>query len=99
MNQETNMLKSISAALIAVSLLAAPAMAASTAKTGTAPIAKSVASAVKAKPSVLNANAKVSRHHHRYHRHHRFHKKMSATKSNKVSKVTIKQGGAATKRG
>ncbi len=91
------MLKKISAALIAVSMLAAPAMAASTAKTETAPITKSAAPAAKAqvKPTVLNANAKMGRHHHR---HFRFHK-VSAHKINKVSKATIKHVGPVTKRG
>lgn len=92
------MLKKMSAALIAVSLLAAPAMAASTAKTETAPVTKPAAPATKAqvKPSVLNANAKMGRHHHR---HHRSHEETSAIKMNKVSKATIKHVGPATKRG
>jgi hypothetical protein len=99
------MLKKISAVLIAVSMLAAPAMAKSTAKTETAPITKSVAPAAKlqVKPNVRNANAKMRRHHHRhYSQLHRSHKKISAHKINKtskVSKVTIKQPGPATKRG
>jgi hypothetical protein len=105
--KETTMLKKISAALIAVSMLAAPAMAASTAKTETAPITKSVAPAAKPqlKSSVRNANAKMVRHHHRHYSHHRSHKQMSAakinkvSKTNKVSKVTIKPVGSATKRG
>jgi hypothetical protein len=82
--QETTMLKTFSAALIAVSMIAAPAMAAGIAKPTPAPITKPVASVdskVQAKPSVLNANAKMVRHHHRHVRHHhRFHKKMSAHK-------------------
>ena len=101
------MLKKISAALIAVSMLAAPAMAASTSKTETAPITKSVAPAARlqVKPSVRNANAKMGRHHHRHYSHYRSHKKMSvaktntASKTNKVSKLTIKHAGPATKRG
>jgi hypothetical protein len=103
------MLKKISAALIAVSLLAAPAMAASTGKTETAPITKSVAPAAKlqVKPSVRNANAKMGRHH-RHYSHYRSHKKASkmsaakinkVSKTNKVSKATIKHAGSATKRG
>jgi ribosomal protein L18E len=99
------MLKKISAALIAVSMLAAPAMAASTtANTETAPITKSVTPA--AKPQVKKArtaSAKISRHHHRhYSQLRRSHKKVSASKINKtskVSKVTIKQPGPTTKRG
>jgi hypothetical protein len=111
------MLKKISAALIAVSMLAAPAMAAGT-RTETAPITKPATPAAKlqvnkleVKPGVRNANASMHRHHHRYHRHHRvsltkankvsaYHAgKISAHKTNKVSKVTIKQPGAATRRG
>ena len=67
------MLKTISAALLAVSVVAAPAMA-GTAKTTShaAPAAKFA----QAKPGVLNANAKMGHHHrhgyhHRHHRHHR----------------------------
>jgi hypothetical protein len=68
------MLKTISTALLAASILAAPAMA------GTAKTATHAAPAVKSaqlKPSVLNANAKMGRHHHRpghHHRHHRYHR-------------------------
>lgn len=65
------MLKTISAALLAVSVLAAPALAAGPARTGHAPAVKSLHIA---KSSVLNANAKMGRHHHRHFRHHRFHK-------------------------
>ncbi|MHB8268680.1 His-rich protein BRANT [Bradyrhizobium sp.] len=63
------MLKTISAALLAVSVLAAPAMA-GTAKSAShaAPAPKSV----QIKPSVLNANAKTG-HHHRHGHHHRYH--------------------------
>jgi Ni/Co efflux regulator RcnB len=98
------MLKKISAALIAVSMLAAPAMAASTAKTETAPITKPVAPTAKlqVKPTVRTAHAKMGRHHHRHYSQHRSHKKVTASKINKtskVSKVTIKPAGPATKRG
>jgi hypothetical protein len=67
------MLKTISAALLAVSVVAAPAMA------GTARNPSHAAPAAKftqAKPGVLNANAKMG-HHHRHgyhHRHHRYHR-------------------------
>lgn len=84
------MLKTISAALLAVSVLAAPAMAAGSGKT--APVIK----AVQVKTSVLNANARMGRHHHR---HHRFHKHMGALKSRHFAKVTIKHVTPATKRG
>jgi hypothetical protein len=66
------MLKTISAALLAVSVLAAPAMA-GTGKTTHAPVVKTG----HVKASVLNANARMGRHHHhfRHFRHHRFHKR------------------------
>ena len=72
------MLKTISAALLAISVIAAPAFAADAGKTTSAPVAKTAQApaikAVKAKPAVMNANAKMVRHHHRFHRHHRHHK-------------------------
>jgi hypothetical protein len=67
------MLKTISAALLAVSVLAAPAMA-GTAKITHAPAIKST----HIKASVLNAHAHMGGHHHhhyRHFRHHRFHKR------------------------
>ena len=81
----------LAAALLAVSVLAAPALAAGTGKTTQAPVIK--AEQVKVKPSVLNANAKMGRHHVRHVRHHRFHKRMGALKSHQFSKVTIKHAG------
>jgi hypothetical protein len=71
--EDTTMIKTISAALLAVSVLAAPAMA------GTARSVSHAAPAAKfaqAKPSVLNANARMGHHHrhgyhHPHHRHHR----------------------------
>jgi len=94
------MLKKISVALIAASMLAAPAMAASTTKTQTTPINKPAAPAAQqVKPGVLNANAKMGRHHHRHFRHHVAHKKMNAHGLNKVSKVTTKHAAPAIKRG
>jgi hypothetical protein len=103
--QEDTMLKTISAALLAISVLAAPAMAATTAKTAPAPIAKTTAKtaqapvikSVKAKPSVLNANARMDRHHHRFHRHS--HKHMGAYKAHQFSKVSVKHVTHAAKRG
>jgi hypothetical protein len=108
------MLKTISAALLAVSVLAAPAMAASSDKTAQAPATKSVQvkpsvlnakqvkpnalSTKQVKPNALNANAKMDRHH-RHHSHHRSHKKMTALKTHQVSKATIKHVTPATKRG
>jgi hypothetical protein len=71
--QETSMLKTISAALLAVSVLAAPAMAAGQGKATQAPVIKTEQTKL-VKPSVLNANARMGRHHHRHFRHHRFHR-------------------------
>jgi hypothetical protein len=118
------MLKTISAALLAVSVLAAPAMAAGidktapapvsktasapvaktasapVAKTASAPVAKTaqapVIKAVQVKQSVLNANARMGRHHYR---HHRFHKHMGAYKAHQFSKVTVKHVKTAIKHG
>ena len=88
------MLKTISAALLAVSVLAAPALAAGTGKTTQAPVIK--AEQVKVKPSVLNANAKMGSHH-RHYRHHRSHKHMGALKTHQ--KVTVKHVTSGIKRG
>jgi hypothetical protein len=98
------MLKTISAALLAVSVLAAPVMAASPDKTAQAPATKSVQvkpsvlNAKQVKPNALKANAKMGRHH-RHHSHHRSHKKMTALKTHQVSKATIKHVTPASKRG
>jgi hypothetical protein len=105
--EETTMLKTISAALLAASVLAAPALAATSDKTAPAPVSKTVqvkpvnkAAQVKpVKPSLLNANAHMGRHHARQFRHHRFHKHMGALKTHQFSKVSIKHVGSATKRG
>jgi len=52
---------------------------------------------VQAKPGVLNANAKMDRHHHRHARpHHRVHKKMS---THQVHKHTAIQTTVVHKRG
>jgi len=69
LKEDTTMLKTISAALLAVSVLAAPAMAAGAGKTMQAPAIK----AVQVKASVLNAKASMDRHHHRHYRHFRHH--------------------------
>jgi hypothetical protein len=90
------MLKTISAALLAVSVLAAPAMAAGQGKSAQAPVIKTEQTK-QVKPSVLNANARMGRHHHR---HHRAHKRIGALKAHQFSnKVTSKHVTPATKRG
>jgi hypothetical protein len=93
LKEKAIMFKTISAALLAVSVLAAPAMAAG--RTSHAPVIKTA----QAKPSVLNANARMGRHHHRHYRHHRAHKRIGALKQHQFSKVTIKHMTPATKRG
>ena len=81
------MLKTISAALLAVSVLAAPVLAANTSKTAQAPVTKSatVTPSAQVKKNPLNANAKMGRHHVRHHRHHHSHKMAKVHKSLKVS--------------
>jgi hypothetical protein len=99
------MFKRISAALLAVSVLAAPAFAATTGKTNQAPVTKQAPVKANAntglKTSALNANAKMGRHHGKqhyaeHHRHHRHHK-VVALKTH--TKVSYKQAKPATKRG
>jgi hypothetical protein len=92
------MLKTISAVLLAVSVLAAPALAASKEKTAPAPVIKAE-QAKPVKPALRNANAKMGRHHVSHARHHRSHKHVAGLKAHKYSKATIKHTGSATKRG
>jgi hypothetical protein len=97
------MLKTISAALLAVSVLAAPVLAANTGKTVQAPVTKSVTAtkSEQVKKDPLNANAKMARHHkrhHWHHKHHRVHKKMAA-KVHKSLKVSAKPVTHPAKRG
>ncbi len=96
------MLKTISAALLAVSVLAAPAFAGqATHQSGkTAHTAVIKAEQVKlVKPGVLNANARMGRHHLRHHRHHRFHKHVGSLKAHTFSKLSVKHVTPATRRG
>ena len=72
---------------------------ASQGKTAQAPVIKSEQTK-QVKPSVLNANARMGRHHHGHFSHHRFHKRMGALKTHQFSnKVTSKHVTPATKRG
>jgi hypothetical protein len=91
------MLKTISAALLAVSVLAAPAIAASTAKSTQAPVAKSATATTQVKKNPLNANAKMGRHHVRHYKHHRSHKVVG--KFHKSLKVSAKPVKHPAKRG
>lgn len=73
--RRTTMFRTISAALLAVSFLAAPALAGTSGQpfrtTQQAPIIKAVPGNAK----LMNANAYMGRHHHRHHRfHHRHHR-------------------------
>jgi hypothetical protein len=97
------MFKTISAALLAVSVLAAPALAATAGKTVQSPITKSatLTKSAEVKKDPLNANAKMGRHHarhHRHHKHHRFHKKVAAN-VHKSLKVSAKPVTHPAKRG
>lgn len=93
------MLKTISAALVAASMLAAPAMAATVIKTERGPVTKTVV----VKPSVANARAetivvkKAGHHHRKYIRHHRAHKHMGAVVTKKVVVKRVSDNGPKVK--
>ncbi|UGY15595.1 His-rich protein BRANT [Bradyrhizobium septentrionale] len=77
------MFKTISAALLAISVIAAPALAAETGKVATpAPVTKTapVIKSEQLPAKVRNANAKMGRHHQKHYRHHRHHKHMGMLK-------------------
>jgi hypothetical protein len=95
------MLKTISAALLAVSVLTLPALAAGQSKATQAPTNKTeqAKQVQQAKPKALNANAKMGHHHVRHARHQRFHKHMGALKTQKLSKASIKHVTPTAKRG
>jgi hypothetical protein len=86
------MLKTISAALLAVSMVAAPALAASPTKSTHAPVVK--AEQVKSN-KVLNANARMGRPHHKYVRYHRHHKHMGMLKTHGAPKFAVKHSTPA----
>lgn len=103
------MLKTISAAFVAVSVLAAPALAAvpgkATANTAIkAPVTKTVQAPVikadTAKSKFLNANAHMGRHH-KHFRHHGHHRHMGALKAttHAAPKLAVKHVTPAPKRG
>ena len=85
------MFKTISAALLAASVLAAPAFAATSSQT--APVAK----AATAKHRVLNAHARMD-HQVSHHRSHRHHHKMAAVGKHRISKAATRHA-AVVKRG
>ena len=84
------MLKTISAALVAVSVLAAPALAGTPGKTAQAPIVK----AEPGKTRLLNANARMDRHH----KHYRHHKHIGLHKTH-AKHIAIKHVTPSAKRG
>lgn len=100
------MLKTISAALVAVSVLAAPALAGTPGKTAQAPVSKTTqapankaaqAPAVRAeqgKAKALNANARMDRHH----KHYRHHKHIGKLRTHAKSHVAVKHVTPAAKR-
>jgi hypothetical protein len=96
------MFKTISAALVAVSMLAVPALAGAPGKTTPAPVNKTVqAPVIKAEPGkakLLNANARMGRHHVK-HRHHRHHKHMGLLKTQTKPHAAIKHVAPTVKRG
>lgn len=89
------MFKTISAALIAVSVLAAPAIAATSAGTTQAPATKS---ANLNKPAQVKKTKIGHRHHVPHYAHHRSHKKMTG-KVHKSPKVAAKHVTHPAKRG
>jgi hypothetical protein len=87
MERETTMFKTISAALLAVSVLATPALAGSPGKSTHVPVIK----AERANAKVLNANARMGGHHHKHYRHHhRHHKHIGMLKLHGAPKLAIK---------
>jgi hypothetical protein len=97
--QETTMLKTISAALVAVSVLAAPALAGTPGKTAQAPVNKTTqAPVIKAdgKSKALNANARMGSHHKHY-RHHRHYKHIGLHKTH-AKHIAVKHVTPAAKR-
>lgn len=95
------MLKTVSAALLAVAVMVAPALAAGTNKTAQSPATKSasVNTSGKATKNPLNANARISHHHSGHHRHHRLHDKVTMHKVHKSPKVAAKHVMHPAKRG
>jgi hypothetical protein len=87
------MFKTISAALVAVSVLAAPALAGTLGKTVHAPAVKTQQGSAK----VLNANARMDRHD-RHYRHHRHHKHIGLHKMHAKPHVAFKHMTPSAKR-
>jgi hypothetical protein len=95
------MLKTISAAFVAISILAVPALAGTPGKTVQAPVNKitqaPVVKAEQGKAKLLNANARMGRHDKHY-RHHRHHKHIGLHKAH-AKHIAIKHVTPSAKRG
>jgi hypothetical protein len=102
LEEETIMLKTISAALLAVSVLAAPALAGAPGKITQVPATRTTqAPLIKAHrmPSkVLNANASMG-YHHKHYRHHHHYKHIGMHKTHATPKFAIKHIPSTAKRG
>jgi hypothetical protein len=96
------MLKTISAALLAVSVIAAPALAETSGKTTQAPVNKTaqapVIKADQAKSKLMNANANANMGDKHY-RHHRHHEHMGTLKTHAAPKIARQHATPAAKRG
>ena len=96
------MLKTISAALLAVSVIAAPALAQTSGKTTQAPVNKTaqapVIKADQAKSKLMNANANANMGDKHY-RHHRHHEHMGTLKTHAAPKIARHHATSAAKRG
>ena len=101
------MLKTISAALLAVSVVAAPALAETSGKTTQAPVKivqapvnktaqAPVIKADQAKSKLMNANANMN---HKHYRHHRHHEHMGTLKTHAAPKIARHHATSAAKRG
>jgi hypothetical protein len=98
---ETTMFKKMSVALLAASMLAAPALAAGPAKsaattqpqqTAAAPIKNTKAKTAEVKPTVGKLHKKIARHHRVKHRHyaHRHHGKVSTMHASAKPHAVVK---------
>ncbi len=97
------MLKTISAALLAVSVLAAPALAATSGKTDVTAVTKQAPTKTSSKSGlksgVLNANAKMDSHHTKHHKHYRHLSQHKGGTLKTHTKVSAKQVKPVSKRG
>jgi hypothetical protein len=102
------MLKTVSAALLAASIIASPALAASSDKNAQAPTANTALTKqnavghkikAQAKSGALNANAKMGKHQAKTVRHHRSRQQTGVLKTHRLNKVSTKHATPVTKRG